>query len=349
MSELEDIVTRLQVQLEGLKTNTIRDYNEVLNDLARVLADETSGRELSDMTRRQIEGLVTRVRSSHQPNADAALAVLLDVLRDLAGYAYEFEAGAIVAGSTVTSVPNESPLRRVWTSVVQRPMGHDGSLLMPFLDRLTTAQVSATENLIRRAYVEGWSNRDMLQAFRGTRANRYTDGIQSTLGRASRTIINTAMQHVNSAARAVVWEENEDIVQGYRIVATLDSRTTEECRALDGREFKLGDGPMPPLHMNCRSTTVAVLDPVFDELRSRMTRASATGPVPQTMTYYDWLKGQSAAFQDKVLGLARGKLFRDGGLSASEFARLQLNKFFEPLTLEEMRRLKPLAFERAGI
>lgn len=348
MSVLEDIATRLQVQLEGLKTGTSQTYNDVLDDLSRVLAAETAGRELSDMSRRQVETLIRRVRSAHESNLDRALAILIDTLRDLSGYTFETETTALMVASTA-GVRQDTGIRALWDRVLERPMGHDGSLLEPFLERLNTSQIVATENMIRRAHTEGWSNSQMMQAFRGTRRNRFTDGIQNTLGRAARAVVHTAIQHVNSASRAVVWDENSDIVQGYRWVSTLDSRTSPECRALDGQTFELGKGPLPPAHMSCRSTTVAVLDPVFDQVRDLLTRASASGPVPQRMTYYEWLKQQDADFQDSVLGVTRGLLFRNGGLTAEEFARLQLNRFFDPLTLEEMRRLKPLAFARAGI
>ena len=50
-----------------------------------------------------------------------------------------------------------------------------------------------------------------------------------------------------------------------------------------------------------------------------------------------------------MLGPARGTLLRDGGLSAERFQELRLSRNFEPLTLAEMQRLEPLAFERAGI
>jgi hypothetical protein len=36
-------------------------------------------------------------------------------------------------------------------------------------------------------------------------------------------------------------------------------------------------------------------------------------------------------------------------LSAERFAQLQLNNSFTPLSLDEMRKLEPLAFRRAGI
>ena len=67
------------------------------------------------------------------------------------------------------------------------------------------------------------------------------------------------------------------------------------------------------------------------------------------LSYYDWLKQQPAAFQDKAIGPVRAKLFREGGLSIERFSELQLDRNFSPLTLVQMKALEPLAFERAGI
>lgn len=52
---------------------------------------------------------------------------------------------------------------------------------------------------------------------------------------------------------------------------------------------------------------------------------------------------------DIAIGTTRAKLLRSGGLSAERFAELQLGTNFQPLTLDEMRRLEPKAFARAGI
>lgn len=100
---------------------------------------------------------------------------------------------------------------------------------------------------------------------------------------------------------------------------------------------------------NCRSTIVPEIDKAFAALERSMERASIDGPVPAKTTYFDWLKTQPAAFQDEAIGKTRGALLRDGGISAERFAELQLGKNFEPLTLDEMRKLEPVAFERAGL
>ena len=65
------------------------------------------------------------------------------------------------------------------------------------------------------------------------------------------TIVRTSVQDVSNQASQQVYRANSDITGKYRYVATLDGLTSAKCRALDGQEFKYGDGPTPPVHFNC--------------------------------------------------------------------------------------------------
>ena len=55
----------------------------------------------------------------------------------------------------------------------------------------------------------------------------------------------------------------------YKYDAFLDSRTSEICRELDGKRFKVSEMQIgvnaPPMHPNCRSTTQLVLDENFEK------------------------------------------------------------------------------------
>jgi SPP1 gp7 family putative phage head morphogenesis protein len=126
------------------------------------------------------------------------------------------------------------------------------------------------------------------------------------------SLVRTSINQVANAASQQVYEANQDITKKYRYVATLDTRTSSICRALDGQEFEYGKGPTPPQHFNCRSTTVPVID--YKELGFTPppagTRASADGQVPVNTTYGKWLydkmpgesKADVLARQQQALG-----------------------------------------------
>jgi len=104
------------------------------------------------------------------------------------------------------------------------------------------------------------------------------------------TLVRTSINQVANTASQQVYEANQDITKKYRYVATLDTRTSAICAALDGREFEYGKGPMPPQHFNCRSTTVPIIDPDILPPSTTATRASKNGQVPINTTYGKWLK-----------------------------------------------------------
>jgi SPP1 gp7 family putative phage head morphogenesis protein len=65
------------------------------------------------------------------------------------------------------------------------------------------------------------------------------------------TIVRTSVQQVANEASQQVYRANGDVTKKYQYLATLDSRTSAICRSLDGKTFKYGDGPTPPVHFNC--------------------------------------------------------------------------------------------------
>jgi SPP1 gp7 family putative phage head morphogenesis protein len=122
-------------------------------------------------------------------------------------------------------------------------------------------------------------------------------------------LVRTSINQVANSASQQVYEANQDITKKYRYVATLDSRTSSICAALDGREFEYGRGPMPPQHFNCRSTTVPIIDPDILPPSTIAKRASADGPVPVNMNYGQWLAEQSNKVKAEVLGPSKVPYF----------------------------------------
>jgi SPP1 gp7 family putative phage head morphogenesis protein len=153
-------------------------------------------------------------------------------------------------------------------------------------------------------------------------------------------LVRTSINQVANAASQQVYEANQDITKKYRYVATLDTRTSAICAALDGREFEYGKGPMPPQHFNCRSTTVPIIDPDILPPSTTATRASQDGQVPVNMSYGEWLSKQSKSVQAEALGASKVPYFNKiaekyGPKNA--IAKLVRDDGSE-LTLEQLRR-----------
>lgn len=82
---------------------------------------------------------------------------------------------------------------------------------------------------------------------------------------AAQRLVRTETTHVyNEVDRK---KYNEAGIEEYEYLACLDERTSEICKRLNGKRFKVDDAKpgvnYPPMHPNCRSTTVAVIDNVW--------------------------------------------------------------------------------------
>jgi SPP1 gp7 family putative phage head morphogenesis protein len=353
-AELIQIANRQQVLLEQLKSGQARDFLSVFTDISDQIRDVLKGLDVStldELSRTKLDSVIRELENIQSSLLDAQINKFQEGTGELAHYIAELEVKVLksVASKQLAKTIAKPKAEKVAAEVLKRPVQATGDKLEGFLDNWSKSAIRRTSNAVRVAYEQGKTVPEVVSQLLGTQRLRYKDGVMEISRKQATTVVRTAVQHVASTARAVTYEENADLVEGYQWVSTLDKKTTAQCRALDGQEFELGKGPMPPIHHNCRSTTTPSLIKEFDFLDKGATRSSQDGYVDADMSYYDWLKTQDQAFQDQVLGTTRGKLFRDGGLSVERFTELQLDKNFDPITLDEMRKLEPLAFKRAGV
>lgn len=347
---IHDVTVRFQVYLERLKAGEVRRMDATIRQLD-VAVRKALGNVGDAPSRTALERKLTSLRKKMLTIADKNQEAYLKTLRRFSTYATQFHGNTInlVLPATAPALTTASTAA-VWSGVLSSPIQATGTLMEPFIATWGRAATARVEAAIRTGYAQGLTTDDIVRRIRGTKAGGFTDGILGGVTkREANAMVRTSLQHVNNAAQQMVYEDNADIIEGYIWIATLDNRTTSTCRSLDGLQFpdKEGRSPVPPIHINCRSTTIPKIKGV--DLLNNTTRASKDGQVPAAQTYYGWLKTQPAPFQDDALGEARAKLFRDGGLSAKKFADLNLDKNFQPLTLEEMRQKNPSAFDRAGI
>ncbi|MFZ3192807.1 MAG: minor capsid protein [Moraxellaceae bacterium] len=347
--QLLDQTIRHAVQLEGLKQSEVNKIAKFLREIEQVLRAKLSiDDDLSAFSRTRLEQILADVGNATGAVFTSFYDDLMLSLGAIAAAEVAFEVNSIGRAAVQPVAPVIAQVQRAVAVNPLSAKGIQGKLLEPFIKDFSKVEKDRLIGAIRQGAFTGQTNAQIIRNIRGTKAANYKDGLLDVTKRNADAIVRTSIQHVSNVARNETWKSNSDIVTGVRIVATLDSRTSATCRSLDGRVFKLSEGVRPPFHIRCRTTTVAVLDPKYAGKDTPQKRASMNGQVDD-QTYYEWLKSQPVSFQDSVLGVDRSKLLRDGGLPADRFAALQLDRNFKPITLDEMRRLEPVVFERAGL
>ena len=115
-----------------------------------------------------------------------------------------------------------------------------------------------------------------MKAITGMSIDKTSKIIHERFGVAERSavrLIRTESMHFSNQAELKGYED--DGIEYYRYVATLDNRTSKICRGMNGTIWKLSEAVegynYPPLHSNCRSTTVAIFG---DEIRPEMVMES---------------------------------------------------------------------------
>lgn len=157
----------------------------------------------------------------------------------------------------------------------------------------------------------------------------------SPLRRHLRTYVRTSVINVHNHARDIFYQENDDLIGGIQWLSTLDARTSNICKALDGLSWNMEYEPIGHsiafpgnvAHPNCRSTQIPVLKSFeelsgnkalgkkLDESLSKSTRASMDGQVAEDIDYEHWLASKGDKFAREVLGPGRFELWKDGKLS----------------------------------
>lgn len=334
--------------------------NRVDADLFNQLQARLGDMDPASFTVQRLESLLISVRQLNRQLYEQIGRELTSDLRDLSGVELAHQEGVLRAVTPVQIQVASVSVEQVYAAALARPF--QGRLLSEWAASIEADRMARIRDSLRIGFVEGKTVAQMVQGIRGTRAKGYSDGIIEIDRRHLETIVRTAISHTAGVARDNLYAANADLVKATAWVSTLDTRTSSLCRVRDKKQYTLTDhkpiGHSIPwfagpgrLHMNCRSTSSPVLKSWKDLGGANVAeftpsqRASMDGAVPADLNYSDWLKRQSAARQDEVLGPTRGKLLRDGGLTVDQFS----NNKGVALTMAQLRERSAAAFTRAGL
>lgn len=109
---------------------------------------------------------------------------------------------------------------------------------------------------------------------------------------AARRLIRTETNFIANQAEMDAYKRLG--IEEYKFIATLDTRTSTICQNLDGRVFNIEDSKagvnLPPMHPNCRSTTIMYDADFALKKRAARDENGKRITVPGDMTYKEWLK-----------------------------------------------------------
>ena len=308
-----------------------RDY--IITELARV--DSIGSRKQLRQLNRRIEKRLIQILSTYPE-------LLEKEQRAFVKQEYAFQVATLSTAIVQATSIKTPKLKRAVDSAMNVPMmvGSRGAAvsLKSMLRSFPRDEAKRVVDRVTAGYFNGETTQQISRAISGTRTNSYRDGLLNLTRSNAFTMAKTGITHLQEQAKMQVYDANDDIIEGYRIVATLDSRTSKICRSLDGKTYPIkGNHPRPPFHYNCRSSTTPVLEETY-RVDTGATRPSESGSVDADTTYYEWLKKRPAAFQDQALGKKQAMVFRNSGISAEEFRKASINQFNQPLSLDEMAR-----------
>ena len=99
----------------------------------------------------------------------------------------------------------------------------------------------------------------------GESTDRIAKNIQEQIGKSYKASMRLARTEVNYVVNQSTLDlYKEDGIKYYEYAAILDSRTSNICRNLDNKKFKVSNAQVgvnyPPMHVLCRSTTVPIIE-----------------------------------------------------------------------------------------
>lgn len=354
---LIDLATRHQVWVGRYAGTVFKQMLPFLNDIEKEVIKELKLTPTSPSKQRlnklltNIQGITAIVNKDMRKSSKA-------LLRDLAHYEAEFTQKMLQKATKIdieTATPSLSQLNAAaFTSVVDVTPGigsNKGTNVIGHLAHIGTAQSANVIKQIRLGFATGQS------------INKIAENIQNVSSvitkRQAYTTARTLVNHVATSARHEFYSVNDDLLDKYMLVATLDSRTSLICANLDGKLFSAKEftgANRPPYHYNCRTTFVRLPKGSYNIgddglVPSRPARGIKNGKVdyqsvaPNTK-YPTWFKDQPDAFKREVLGKTKFKLYKEG-MSLDSF----VDENFRPLTINQLRLIdKNLTFfEKAGL
>lgn len=315
---------------------------EIVGQLAKI--DPTGAADAARQKKRLAE-LLDVVRGTIRGTYRDVSTLLAREIRDIIDNEATWTGNAINAATRATFV-DAGLTRGMLQTLVSNVLIH-GAPTKDWWSRQAGGLDEKFADEMRMGIALGESNSDLVARVRGKTGQ---PGIMDISRRSAESLVRSSVQTAANVGREAMYAENDDLIAALQWSATLDTRTSVYCITRDGHHYSNDDAHKPKdggpkwlegpgrIHRGCRSTSVPVLKSwrelgIDEDEIPETTRASMDGQVAASQSFETWLKKQSVARQDNVLGTGKADLWRRGKITFRDL----LDQNGRPLTTEQLR------------
>lgn len=250
--ELTQITARHQFFVERYKSAEVKKFEKFLLDMAGVVRVKIGDDELSEFSRTRLNKLNAEIDKALVAIYQGYEPVWRDGILEFGKYESEFEIKSLKQVVDYDfALPSASQIEQ---AVFGNPMAvqgtYNGFFLGDMVSDLSGKTIKRVNGAINAGSARGLTTPEIVRSIIGTKKAGYADGLLSMSYKDANLLVRTGLQHTAGMARQRTWEQNSDIITGWRFRAVFDSRTTQQCRAIDQMDkvYEIGKGPLPPLH-----------------------------------------------------------------------------------------------------
>lgn len=328
---LVDLFMSRAIDLLRLEAGTRDKVIELLNGLekelvAHIAVIDPSGPARVAYQRQRMEKLLVEVRESIRATYRSVDVLMARETRDIVDIEATWTASAI--NSATHAEFADAGVTRTMLETLASNVLIQGAPTKEWWSRQAAGLSDKFADEMRRGVALGENNAKLIQRVRGSTTQR---GIMDISRSSAERLVRASVQTAANVAREATYDRNSDLIASVDWSSTLDTRTSTWCIVRDGLRYTpvehrpIGhdvpwlEGP-GRIHWNCRSSSVPRLKSWrelgidADEV-PETTRASMDGQVPAQTNFEEWLRKQSQARQNTVLGESKAGLWRDGKIT----------------------------------
>lgn len=265
-AEILDLLVRHRIYLQRVSEQQAIEFITAISGASRavvgLLVEKLDGilergtftvaqRKLIDQLQRDLAEVMRTAYGKAEAQMAKSMGQLLD--HEIDTTATILKSGMDAAGAAKVVLPTATVMSRI---VENAPFA--GYTMGSWFKNLERKQTEQLMSRVRIGIANGETTDQIVRAIRGTRAAGYQDGLLQVNTSTARMYARTITNGVANQAHQELYKANSNLIAYEIFQATLDGRTSEVCASLDGQKFSEGEGPVPPMHPNCRSLRVPV-------------------------------------------------------------------------------------------